>query len=106
MVTAEVHSGICGFVTRIKAESNDMQNVSLTIESDCPDVQKLAGELLSLDAFKEILSRAVNTTTYQLASRFCPHPGCPVPSGILKAVEVAVGMALPKNVQILITKDN
>ncbi|NPV53768.1 MAG: hypothetical protein HPY71_09630 [Firmicutes bacterium] len=105
MATAEIHSGICGFVTRVKAETSDMQNVALAIESDCPNIQKLAGELKSLDAFKEVLSRAVNTITYQLASKFCPHPGCPVPSGILKAVEVAVGMALPKDAQILVKKD-
>lgn len=82
-----------------------MQNVDISIESDCPNIQKMAGELKSIDAFKEIFSRAVNTTAYQLASKHCPHPGCPVPSGILKAVEVAVGLALPKDAQILVSKD-
>ena len=28
------------------------------------------------------------------------HPSCPVPIGILKAVEVAMGMALPKDAVI------
>jgi hypothetical protein len=37
-------------------------------------------------------------------SKHCPHPACPVPSGILKAVEVAAGLALPRDASIVIRK--
>jgi hypothetical protein len=33
------------------------------------------------------------------------HPACPVPSGILKAIEVAAGLALPKDASIKPSKD-
>ena len=104
MTLAEIQGGICGFVTKVKANSKDGQKIELTIETDCPNVSKLAAELKEVDAFKEVLSRALDTATYQLASKYCPHPGCPVPAGILKAIEVEAGLALPKDAAIFLRK--
>jgi hypothetical protein len=39
-----------------------------------------------------------------MASKHCPHPSCIVPSGIIKAVEVAADFALPKDAGIKIEK--
>jgi hypothetical protein len=38
------------------------------------------------------------------ATKLCPHPACPVPVGILKAVEVSAGLALPKDASIRVIK--
>jgi hypothetical protein len=32
-----------------------------------------------------------------MAAKHCQHASCPVPSGIIKAIEVASGLALPKD---------
>ncbi len=95
MAHAEIHSGICGFTTHVEATlSADGRHVSLTISSDCPAVRKLAAELAEVDAFREITYRGEGPRILELA-RALHHPGCPVPAGIIKAVEVAAGLALP-----------
>ena len=40
---------------------------------------------------------------YGVARRFVRHPACPVLAGILKAVEVAAGLALPRDAVIKVT---
>jgi len=43
--------------------------------------------------------------TPRLAAEHLVHPACPVPSGILKAIEVESGLALPKDASIKPKKD-
>jgi len=96
-----VHSGICGFTTRIEATAAAAgRHVDLTIESNCAAVRKLAAELTRVDAFREISFRGEGPLTLQLAPQRLNHPACPVPSGIIKAVEVAAGLALPAEARI------
>ncbi|MHB1443957.1 MAG: DUF6951 family protein [Candidatus Humimicrobiaceae bacterium] len=35
---------------------------------------------------------------YETCRKYCKHAACPVPSGIIKAIEVACRLALPKDV--------
>jgi hypothetical protein len=52
------------------------------------------------------LRRPINQTTpYEVAGACKAHAACPVPSAILKAMEVAAGMALPADVSISIRKE-
>ncbi|MHB1357718.1 MAG: DUF6951 family protein [Anaerolineae bacterium] len=102
MAQVGVKSGVCGFETRIQAESDDSYVVDLHITSDCALVGKLAQVLKQVSAFHEVGSPISDTETYQAASRCKLHAACPVPCGILKAVEVAAGLALPVDVQITI----
>jgi len=96
-----VHSGVCGFATRIEATAaEDGRHVDLAIESDCAAVRKLAAALTRVDAFREVSFRGEGPQTLQLAPRCLNHPACPVPSGIIKAVEVAAGLALPADAPI------
>ncbi|WP_227765191.1 DUF6951 family protein [Zhaonella formicivorans] len=104
MVKAEIDAGVCGFKTEVNA-SGDMMKVNLEINSGCPNIQKLAEELKELEAMKEVFAKIGSTKVYELASKYCPHPGCPVPAGIIKAVEVSAGFALPKNAEIKISKE-
>ena len=43
-------------------------------------------------------------TLYELAPQCLAHPACPVPSGIVKAIEVEAGLALPADVSIKVSK--
>lgn len=95
-VQAEILGGACQFKTLVRAGCTDGQQVMLEIESDCPRVQRLAAELKELDAFDELLRRPlIETTPARLAAAFKLHAACPVPIGVLKAAEVAAGLALP-----------
>ncbi|MBZ4686773.1 MAG: hypothetical protein PWQ96_644 [Clostridia bacterium] len=104
MSKCEINPGICGLVTTVEAKSIEGGNVTLKIISDCPNIQKVAEELVEINPFDEIFKRAATTKTYEVVSKHSPHPSCPVPSGILKAVEVEAGLALPKDVSIKIEK--
>ena len=43
--------------------------------------------------------------TLQLAPTCSSHPACPVPTGIIKAIEVEAGLALPRDVATKISKE-
>ena len=38
------------------------------------------------------------------AARTLPHPACPVPVGIIKAIEVEAGLDLPRDVEIRLSR--
>lgn len=103
MAVSQINAGICGFFVKVTA-TDDNGKVKLLIETDCPNVKKLAEELTEVDPFNEIFKRATSTKTYELASKHLPHPACIVPSGILKAVEVEANLALPKDASVQVSK--
>ncbi|VBB07609.1 Hypothetical protein LUCI_2874 [Lucifera butyrica] len=102
MIEVQVNSGICGFRTVIRADSEDMQNASLEIETDCPNLKPLTAELKTADSFKECFAKIGESGVYKLAAKYCKHPACPVPCGIIKGIEAACGLALPKDAAIQI----
>lgn len=105
MAHVEIHAGICGMQTQIEAMLlDDGQAVSLKVDSTCKDVLKLIEELGEVNAFQEISYRRTEPRTLQLAPKCLPHPACPVPAAIIKAVEVAAGLALPRDATIKVEK--
>jgi hypothetical protein len=105
MSQSVIQSGICGYSTKVVARA-DGRACSLMITSDCPAIERLAQDLREVDPFEEITYRGDGPLTLRLAREFCPHPACPVPSGIIKAVEVEAGLALPKDAVITVTKSD
>lgn len=105
MAQAAVISGVCGFRTIIQATVDDSYVVQLQITSDCAQIGNLAQVLTHVSAFHEVGSPISETETYQAASRCKLHAACPVPCGILKAMEVSAGLALPVDVHITLQAD-
>ena len=104
MVKVSVDAGICGFNSEILAECSDGQNATITFKTDCPNLKPLETKLTTIDGFAECFGKISDTKAYELAETYVKHPACPVPSGIIKAVEVACGLALPKDAVIKIEK--
>jgi hypothetical protein len=52
MAKVEVLAGVCGFITRIEARMEG-ELCNLEIQSDCESIQRLAGELLQVNPYKE-----------------------------------------------------
>jgi len=104
MATACIEAGICGFTTTVRTRAEGA-TTKVEIESDCEHIKKLAVALTEVDPFREITFRGEGPLTYEMARRHCAHAACPVPTGILKAIEVEAGLALPKDVTITVTKD-
>ena len=103
MANAEVFAGICGFKTTIQAKSVD-DLIRLEIHSDCQAITRLAAQLTEVDPFQEITYRRGGPLTLQASAKYCSHTACPVPVGIIKAVEVEAGLALPQDVNIKVRK--
>ena len=105
MAKAEVFAGICGFKTIIETKSVD-DMVRLQIKSDCPAITRLAGQITEVDPYQEITFRRGGPQTFQVSVKYCAHTACPVPVGIIKAVEVEAGLALPMDVTIKVSKSD
>lgn len=106
MVKSIIRAGVCGFTTKVNAESDDMQNVTFRIESDCPNITKLAEGFPSVDGYEEIgagFSGVIHQRAVSILKGCCS--GCAVPSGLFKSMQVAAGLALPAPVSIEIEKD-
>jgi len=105
MAHAEIMPGVCGLSTTVETAMDDQFSVEVRIESQCKHIQALADRLESIDVLSELRLSIDETAVYRLAGECGLHAACPVPSGLLKAVEVAAGMALPKDVHIKVTND-
>ena len=104
MTKVLIHPGACGMPVTVEIIKKDKKTFTLTITSDCEMVQKLGKELPELtmmDAFKRLIDNPV----YNKGAACLKHVSCPVPAGILKALEVEAGLAVPKEVSMVFEKD-
>lgn len=106
MINVEISSGICGFTTIVHAEDQTGYKASFRLETECPNWKKvndiLGGKVLNImtELFKEKATGTLNSQVLDVSLKTIPHVSCPVISGILKALEVSVGLALPKDATI------
>jgi len=104
MSTSKIHAGVCGFSTTVQVESEDLQTATIQIKTQCPNLKPLELEPIEVDGFVECFGKIGEGEIFELCRKYCKHAVCPVPTGIVKAVEVACELALPKEVSIEITK--
>ncbi|WP_236860235.1 DUF6951 family protein [Candidatus Formimonas warabiya] len=98
-----IHSGVCGFITTVQAETDSDYQTKLQVESQCPNVKKIIEALGTLNVMNELFRKG-QSEILSLSAQHLPHVTCPVPIGMLKALEASAGMALPKDVSISFTK--
>ena len=103
MARSEINAGICGFKTEVETRMEGTQ-CTVQIKSDCEAMQRLAEELREIDPFREISFRGDGPLTLKLGTQYCTHTACPVPVGIIKAIEIEAGLALPADVTIRLSK--
>lgn len=104
MTKVIVFSGICGFSTEITAERADRKKINIKIKSECEMVRAMSHDITTLDMMEAFVG-FMDNTVYKAASRHLRHVACPVPSGILKTLEVEAGLCLPKDVSIRFIKE-
>jgi len=104
-----IDAGICGFQTAACVSSEDNQNVTFDIRSDCGKVRAFAGVLKkrgSVDAFQEISTESesvVLSVAGETLKGCCA--ACAVPVGVFKAMQIAAGLALPQDITIKLEKE-
>jgi len=94
-----VDPGICGFSTHIQAFRSGPRSVCIEIESACDKIQELSSFLEELN-LKSILSPISKNPVFIEAEKSGCHSCCPIVISVIKAAEVALEIALPKDVQI------
>ncbi|SHI09899.1 hypothetical protein SAMN02745823_02389 [Sporobacter termitidis DSM 10068] len=104
MVEVKVNPGICGLCSTIRCDSDDMQEVTVDFKTDCPNLKPLEQELKEVDGYDICFAKFGDGEICELAHKYCKHAACPVPAALIKGVEVACGLALPKDADIKIEK--
>jgi hypothetical protein len=103
---ADVDAGICGFGAYIVADAEDMMgSAKVSIKTECPNLRKL-GESLDVDIM-DLMKNGCGSEAHKQITDAVPalHCPCPVTLALLQAVKVAAGLALPKDIKIVLTKD-
>jgi hypothetical protein len=100
MTKVIVQPGSCGCSATIKAEKGPGKVISVTIETDCEMVQKMAADIKTLDRFAALAGFTTNPV-YRSAGKHLKHAACPVPSAVLKAIEVEAGLNVAKDATIV-----
>lgn len=99
MTKVKISSGICGFSTIVTAEKGKGRKIHIKLDTECEMAGKMADEIGILDVMA-VFTGFLNNPVYRAAAKNLRHVACPVTSGILKAIEVELGICLPKDVTI------
>ena len=102
----KVDAGICGFKTVITASSEDNMRVELKVVSPCETIKELSSlikEKTPIDAYQELSpqheSIILEISRSLLVKKGCCE-ACVVPVAVCKAIHIAAGLALPKDVTL------
>ncbi|MFQ5887990.1 MAG: hypothetical protein ACE5HY_04770 [Candidatus Hydrothermarchaeales archaeon] len=104
MSKVTVDAGICGFTAIIKAKKKGKNKVRVEIFCPCEMIKEMDTELRGIEVSSNAFLKICDSVVYRLASKHIKHTACPVPAAILKAVEVEMGLALPKDVTMKIAE--
>jgi hypothetical protein len=104
MTKVIVNSGACGFTVTITAEKGKDKKIVVALDTACEMVQKMQSDIAAVERVSTLTGFRDNPV-YQSASRHLKHVACPVPSAILKAIEVEAGLNVPKDATIVFIKE-
>jgi len=94
-----VDAGSCGFTAVIEVHRVDAKTVRIVIASDCEMISKWAEQLSPLD-WPSSLGHPEDSFVIKSGLHHIGHVACPIPIAVLKAIEVEVGVAAPKDISI------
>ncbi|MHC1722957.1 MAG: hypothetical protein AB9836_07135 [Aminipila sp.] len=107
MTTVNVNPGGCGLNTKLIITTENNQLVKIYIQSECQQIKDMGSELelTELDGYQECFAKYSTSTIYKIAEKCCRHLACPVPTAIIKGMEVACGLNVAKDATIRIEKE-
>jgi len=103
-VKAEACPGACGFTSLIKATRLDKKHVSVKIKTSCEKLNKMNDDLNKIDWSQDIFSNIRDSAVYNSADKHSIHTDCPVPSVIIKAIQIELESMLPVDVSVKFEK--
>lgn len=99
MATVRIMPGNCDFQGRIHVERTGKTRFKVKIETECEQVIRLAG-LIHEISLRDALSPLTQSPLLEKAAASGLHISCPIPLGIIRAIEVEAELALPTDVGI------
>ena len=104
---AEIDPGTCGFTAAVTARVEGGRKAHFTIESQCEHIAVLAAALAEhepFDVYAEMDPHAESPLhAVCRESLKGSYPWCPVPLGLLKAMQVAAGLSLSDSMGLTVT---
>lgn len=111
MSKVNIFAGICGFSTQVISTDKGNYKAQLSIISECPNWKKVDAIFkdkeinVMTELFKNKKTGTLQSEIIETSLATIPHVSCPVISGVLKTLEVSVGLALPKDATITFEED-
>ncbi|MEJ5378418.1 MAG: hypothetical protein WHX93_17735 [bacterium] len=99
-IRVTVEPGVCGFLCDVCARREGRWSVGLEIRSECKHIKSM-GQRLTTIAMKGLFAPITSNPVYRAAESAGCHASCPVPLAVIKAAEVAMDMAVARDVRIL-----
>lgn len=100
MTKVRVNAGACGYTVIVKVQALDRKKIHINIITACRMLQSFNEELGVLDWTKGVFDRFCDSIIYKTAHDKLKHTDCPVPMAIIKAVQVELKGAVPKDVSM------
>ncbi len=101
MSKVTVNAGICKFSAVITGEENEDGLIDLNFKTTCPNFKKLEGDY-ELDPMVCCFQKIGEGEIFEMFKPCCPHITCPIPTAVLKCIEVSANLALPCDVTMKI----
>lgn len=99
MTRVSIDPGICGFTTTVEIEKTGKRKFRVILTTECEKLGQLASQIETLD-LADAFKQAKDSRLYGAVADCQLHPACPMPIGIIKALEVEAGIALARDVEI------
>lgn len=102
-VKTVVKPGNCGMETEVHVFCDSSGTVNIQVSTRCQKINDLAAKLQGADAVLTASLPFDKNPVYTYAGKHRVHSGCPVPTALVKSLEVIAGLALPDTVTIQIS---
>jgi len=99
MTKVVVEAGIWGFSIAVEVVRLSARKVRVSVASECDMVREMNSQLGELE-WQDALKPLADSPVHKAVFKHIKHPACPVLVAIVKAIEVEVGVALPRDVVI------
>jgi len=105
-VKTVIEPGACGFKVLLKAELDEENKslINIKFNSACAMVVSLNEDFNNLNWKQGVFKKMLDSYVYKACSVRLKHVDCPVPSAILKTIQVLVGAAVEQEVHVKITE--
>ncbi len=101
---AKVFAGACGFTSVVRATRVDKSHINVKIISACKMLQKMNEDLEHLNWQRDIFNSICNSLVYRSADKHLMHTDCPVPSAIVKVIQIELDGMVPVDVNMKFEK--